>query len=250
MSLSIQKVVKSTGLTSRTLRHWETLGLLRAVRADNGVRTYDSDDLTQIFYIKSLRQLELPLGEIHAILSAQKDDKTAIEQHVVRLSAEQKRLEQLIERLREKLQKGDFKMSEKDFDALKTAQLQENEAAYGDELRTKYGNEMMDASDEKFKAQTEEESGWAHDTHEKIVRMLEIAFLSADEKLADEAVSLHKQWLEHYWPQPVTPAAHCALGQMYVDDTRFRKAYDRAHDGVAAFFAAAIARHYGTDTEK
>jgi DNA-binding transcriptional MerR regulator len=242
--MNIKEITKLTGLTSRTLRVWEKAGLLAPQRRENSYREYESADLTRIFYITSLRALDLPLAAIREILLHSTDERTALAEHLLRLNQEQERLSRLVDCLTDKLEKGDFQMSEKDFELLKKEQLRENEEKYGEEIRENYGEESVSAWNEKYLKMTAEEMKWAEETHLRIVDLLNEAFPTKDEVKAREAVELHAEWLSLYWPQPVTAEAHQGMAQMYVDDLRFRKNYDRDFDGVAEFFRDAVVKYY------
>ncbi|MDR0299900.1 MAG: TipAS antibiotic-recognition domain-containing protein [Streptococcaceae bacterium] len=242
--MNIKEVTKLTGLTSRALRVWEDAGLLSPERGENSYREYGETDLTRIFYIMSLRALDLSLPLIREILEQSKDEKSALAEHLNRLKNERERLSTLISSLTEKLEKGDYQMSEKDFELLKKQKIAENEEKYGKEVREKYGEEQVSASNAKFSKMTPEEMKWAEETHKKIVDLLNEAFPIKDSVKAREAVRLHREWLSYYWPQPVTAEAHQGLAQMYVDDPRFRKNYDRDFEGVAEFFRDEIMSYY------
>jgi MerR family transcriptional regulator, thiopeptide resistance regulator len=65
----IGQVSARTGLTARTLRYYEELGLLRpSARLASGHRVYASEDLRRLYRVSLLRQLGLPLSEIAAEL--------------------------------------------------------------------------------------------------------------------------------------------------------------------------------------
>jgi DNA-binding transcriptional MerR regulator len=243
--MNIKTVTKMTGLTSKTLRHWEAVGLLKTKRDTNDYRLYDSDDLTKIFYIMSLRKLDLPLMEIAKILTATSDEKTALKNHLERLKNKQNELENLIKKLTKKLGNEDYKMSEIDFELLKKQKIAENDAKYGNEIRDKYGVEIIEKSNEKLMAQSSEEIKWANETHKKIVKMLEDAYEQQDKYLAYEAVKLHRTWLEHFWPEGALSAeAHIGLGQIYCDDIRFRANYNQKFADLPEFFYNSIIRFY------
>jgi DNA-binding transcriptional MerR regulator len=73
--LRIQKVAADTGLTARSIRYYEEIGLLEpAGRSDGDYRLYDSDDLDRLRYIKGLRDdAGFSLAEIAQLL----EDETA-----------------------------------------------------------------------------------------------------------------------------------------------------------------------------
>ena len=71
----IRDLAKATGLTSRTLRHYEQIGLLLPLRvASNGYRFYGDAEISRLYRILSLRAIELPLATIQLAL----DNKTSL----------------------------------------------------------------------------------------------------------------------------------------------------------------------------
>src|SRR5450759_2608638 len=68
--LRIQEVAEETGLTPRSIRYYEELGLLRpAARSEGAYRLYDASDLDQLRFIKGLRDdAGLSLADIGQVL--------------------------------------------------------------------------------------------------------------------------------------------------------------------------------------
>ncbi|HET7829786.1 MAG TPA: MerR family transcriptional regulator [Candidatus Limnocylindrales bacterium] len=68
--LRIQEVSAETGLTPRTIRYYEELGLLApAARSDGSYRLYDADDLERLRFIRGLRDdAGFSLAEIGQLL--------------------------------------------------------------------------------------------------------------------------------------------------------------------------------------
>ena len=62
--LSIGEVSARTGLTQRTLRYYEDLGLLAPARTDGGRRTYDAAALDRLYRIRLQRSLGTPVAEV------------------------------------------------------------------------------------------------------------------------------------------------------------------------------------------
>lgn len=242
---NIKNVTKMTGLTSKTLRHWESVGLLNPHRDENDYRLYSDEDLARIFYIMSLRTFDLPLEQIKVILSEGRDEKEALNQHLKRLNSQKKHLENLIAHLSLKLNKGDYQMNEKDFELLKSKQLKENEEKYGSEIRQKWGEARVEQSYKKYaKADQAKIKEW-QESHEKVIQLLEEAYENKDDNLAKQAISLHKKILELFWPEDtISPEAHIGLGQMYVEDPRFRENYNQKHEDLPEYFLEAIENYY------
>jgi DNA-binding transcriptional MerR regulator len=73
MMLRIGEVAKLTGLTTRTLRYWEELGLLRpSSYRDSGERLYSSTDMARVTRIKDLQELlGFSLAEVRVVLDTE-----------------------------------------------------------------------------------------------------------------------------------------------------------------------------------
>lgn len=69
MLLKVGELSTRTGLTVRTLHHYDTIGLLRpSARTDAGYRLYSSSDVARLHGIQALRHLGLPLNDIGSML--------------------------------------------------------------------------------------------------------------------------------------------------------------------------------------
>lgn len=108
MLLKIGELAKRTGLTVRTLHHYDAIKLLcPSGRSPAGYRLYDRNDIARLHRIQALRRLDLPLTEIAALLEGEGADLdsviarqiAALDQQVARASALRDRLTRLREHL-------------------------------------------------------------------------------------------------------------------------------------------------------
>jgi DNA-binding transcriptional MerR regulator len=109
----IGELARRTGLTVRTLHHYDEIGLLSpAERSDGGHRVYDEADVQRLYRIVSLRSLGFPLEAIAQALDSEAfDPKAAVEDHIGRLEAQiaqEERLLKTLKRLRDHLGADDF----------------------------------------------------------------------------------------------------------------------------------------------
>lgn len=96
MSWSIQQVARVSGVTARTLRYYDEIGLLRPARVgSNGYRYYEREQLLRLQRILLLRELGLDLTTIGAVVDAQDDPIEALRRHHRRLIDERGRLDRL-----------------------------------------------------------------------------------------------------------------------------------------------------------
>ncbi|MFD3718262.1 MerR family transcriptional regulator [Streptomyces sp. NPDC058674] len=61
--MRIGELAERAGTSTRTLRYYESRGLLPARRSDNGYRTYDEDDLRLLRQIRTLQDVGFELEE-------------------------------------------------------------------------------------------------------------------------------------------------------------------------------------------
>lgn len=105
--LQIGEVAQLFDVTTKTIRHYEKLGLLNPGRAENDYRIYTPEDVFTIQRIRQLQSLGLSLKQIKKILSQEEDTQlwsTVLEtllhetQHEIeQLQTRQKRLQELLE---------------------------------------------------------------------------------------------------------------------------------------------------------
>jgi MerR family transcriptional regulator, thiopeptide resistance regulator len=109
----IGELARRTGLTVRTLHHYDEIDLLSpAERSDGGHRVYDEAAVQRLYRIASLRSLGFPLDAIAQALDSERfDPRAAVDDHIHRLEAQVAREQQLLQTLRalrDRLDADDF----------------------------------------------------------------------------------------------------------------------------------------------
>ncbi|WP_197906151.1 MerR family transcriptional regulator [Mycolicibacterium litorale] len=85
-----------SGVTARTLRYYDEIGLLQPARVGaNGYRYYEHAELLRLQEILLLRELGLDLATIGAVVNAQHDPIEALRRYHLRLVEERARLDRL-----------------------------------------------------------------------------------------------------------------------------------------------------------
>ena len=85
MHLKVGELASRSGLTVRTLHHFDQIGLLKpSARSDGGYRLYSRDDVARLHGIQALRHLGLPLKQIGEMLTGDGADLPAIVARQVR----------------------------------------------------------------------------------------------------------------------------------------------------------------------
>ncbi|MCH3949266.1 MAG: MerR family transcriptional regulator [Olsenella sp.] len=242
-----------SGATERALRHYEDLGLLSPARGGNGYRRYGEKDVERMQQVLLYRACGMGLSEIRALLeSPDYSAEEALEQHLKTLRTRQRELETLVETVEKTIatMKGQETMTnEERFRGIKEQAIEKNESTYGAEARERYGDDAVDAANERMRAISERDWNEMHELEQSIIRQLKAAMATGDPagNAAQELVDLHRRWICGYWGEGRYSAqAHLALGEMYLADERFRDYYDsRAGAGATEFLVAALREQLG-----
>lgn len=97
---SVGQLAQASGLSVRTLRHWEDKGLVCADRSTSGHRRYGPDQVTRLYRALALRRTGLSLGQIAALLDEQDPDPAVtLRAHVEDLTQDLRRRGELLDRL-------------------------------------------------------------------------------------------------------------------------------------------------------
>lgn len=246
MEYTINKLGKMAGVSTRTLRYYEEINLLKPARiSSNNYRIYGQKEVDLLQQILFYRELGVGLEDIKEILTAPNYNAAqALENHLIALLARQKQLNLLIENVKKTISatKGETIMSDNEkFEGFKQKLIDDNERQYGAEVRAKYGDDAINKSNAKIKGMTKEQYAEIEALSSELNETLKSAFLQGDpaSELAQKACELHKQWLCCYYDK-YSKEYHMGLAQMYVDDPRFKAYYDKIADGCAEFLRDAI----------
>ncbi len=97
MEYSVDRLAKLSGVSARTLRYYDQIGLLTPRRVGNGYRVYGQEEVDLLQQILFYRELEVPLEEIRSIIrNGVYDAAAALESHLAELKGKKRRIEQLI----------------------------------------------------------------------------------------------------------------------------------------------------------
>jgi DNA-binding transcriptional MerR regulator len=253
MEYTINKLAKLSGVSTRTLRYYDEIGLLVPARvSSNGYRIYGQNEVVQLQQILFFREMDMPLADIKDVVtSADFDTVAALEGHLSALLAKQSRINLLIANVEKSISavKGETMMSDNEkFEGFKQELLDENEQKYGKEIREKFGDDVIDKSNAKFKGMTKKQHAEIERLSEELNSTIKAAYEQGDpaSELAQKMCELHKQWLMFFWPDGAySSEAHKALAQGYVDDPRFTAYYDKIAVGCAIFLRDAISIYCG-----
>lgn len=224
------ELVRVTGTTSRTLRHYDQLGLLRPSRLGaGGLRFYDQDGLLKLQRILVLRELGLSLPAIAAALDGGPDGipdpVSALRGHLVQLGKERDRLARQIASVQQTittLERGEELMATQMFDGFDHTQ-------YREEVEQRWGTTAYADSDRWWRSLTaadKEALGQEHREFAEGYGHASARGLDVDSEQVQALVARHYRWVRAGWGGKAPSAeAFVGLGEMYVADPRFAANY-------------------------
>ncbi|TEB07407.1 HTH-type transcriptional activator mta [Pelotomaculum schinkii] len=246
MEYTVQKLARLAGISARTLRYYDEIGILKPARMNSsGYRIYGQAEVNMLQQILFYKELGISLESIKKIVTAPSfNGVEALKEHRAQLLEKRKQLDLLIANVEKTmaLTEGRMSMTDKEkFEGFKQKLIDDNEIKYGKEIRNKYGADTVNKSNAKLKNMTQEEYEEATRLANEVNVTLAEAFKTGDPAgaIAQKAADLHKQWLTYFWSE-YSKEAHAGLAQMYMDDERFKAYYDEKQPGTAEFLRDAI----------
>lgn len=235
---TVREVSLLTGVSVRTLHHYDAIGLLPPTRVTAaGYRLYDDTALRRLQAILLFRELEFPLKEIKSILDAPNfDPQEALAQQIRLLQLRRDHLDDLIAHARQIQQTGVRHM---DFTPFDKSRLD----AYTAEAKARWGKtEAWSEFEQKTAGQSrEEQSSSAAGLMDIFARFGQIRQLAPEGAEAQALVAELQAFITgHYYT--CTPQILRGLGQMYAAGGEMTDNIDAAGGpGTGKFACKAIA---------
>jgi DNA-binding transcriptional MerR regulator len=216
---TVGQVAERSGVTVRTLHHYDEIGLLRpSRRSASGYRLYTDADLVRLRHVVVYRRLGFSLEEVAVLL----DDPelaelvTAIDRA---LEAEVSGIQLTPEEQRE-LFGENFKEE------------------YQEEARERWGDteawrQSQERTSQYTKADWETIKAETDGVNARFVDALQAGEPAAGERAMD-AAEAHRQHITR-WFFDCSPELHACISDMYVSDPRFTKTYEDIATGLAQY---------------
>lgn len=243
MEYSISQVARMAGVSSRTLRHYDEIGLLTPSRvSSNGYRWYGRRELLRLQRILLMRELGMSLGDIGRTLDGEIDELTALRRHREQVAAEMERLGRVLHTVDRTIAalSGCAAMSDEEF----FTGLAEAKARLRDDLLVRYGERAAAHLADAERVT----SGWTREDHERaaeqgrrlLTRMARARErgVAPDDQEALDLVAEHYQGVRALWPADA--AAYHALGDLILDNPEQRAIVASVDPLLPAWLAKAV----------
>lgn len=232
----IGELARLSGVTSRTLRHYDAIGLLEPRDVGpGGRRAYGRDELLRLQQILVLRELDVPLATVADMLSGEMLSR--LREHHERLLTERDRFDRLARTVATTitaLTKGEDMAADRLYEGF-------DNSAYDAEARERWGDEPVDRGNAAWERLGPAGQGAHHAETTAINADLAAAITDGadpgDERV-QALVARHFAQITVFWTP--TAAAYQGLGQMYVDDQRFAATYDAFAPGLSGYLSEAM----------
>lgn len=250
--LTVKQLAAISGVTVRTLHHYDEIGLLKPAHiGENGYRYYGRKELLRLQRILFHRELGAPLGEIGDLLDLEGEDQVGVLlRQREKLEAERERFATLIGTIDLTIAsiRGEAAMSNAD---LYKGFSAEKQAEYEAWLVDRYGDTMK-ASIERSKqalgkVSEEERQAMAAGLQPIEEALAEGLRRGIDPKsdIIDGLIQRHRAWVTQMWGKPCPPQAYAGLADLYLSHPDFVKRYETIEPGFADYLTTAMKAHAG-----
>ena len=234
--MKVKEVSQLTGVSIRTLHHYNDIGLLVPDDlTEAGYRIYSEDNLATLQQILFFRELGFSLKKIKELLSSPSFDRgEAFEMQREMLIARRQQLDEMIDTIEKTIrhEKGEVRMTNEE----KFQGFDFSENPYEQEARDRWGDKAVDESNKKV-------AQFGPEVQEEMNRIyFNLAKIRHTDPKSDEAQAAIKDWFDLLNNNFGTYSfeAFAGLGEMYVADVRFTKNIDKFGEGLAVFMRDAM----------
>ena len=243
----IKEAAQLSGVSVKTLPHYDKIGLLVPLKSENGYRTYNQEDLERLQVILYYKYLGFSLEKIAELL---KEDRSDLLSHLTRqldyLTRERQHLDSLISILQKTIQeqKGEREMSLQEKFA--GFNYQDNQK-YHQEAVEKYGQEVMDQALERQKGHEDEATANFNQVFQALAQNLQAGLPVTATENKEEAAKLLQAIRTYGFDCSVEVFGH--IGKGYVYNPEFKANIDKFRPGTAQYTSDVIAHYVQTQTK-
>lgn len=240
---TVGAVAEVTGVTVRTLHHYDRIGLLvPSHRSASGYRRYTDGDVERLHEILLWRALGFALEQIGRMLDGGRDRLAVLHEQRRRLCARAEQLASTIAAVDAAIDLHGRHTTMTD-DEIRSTFHPDDVAAfhtedYAAEAERRWGD--TDA----WRQATQRTAGYGPEQWrqiaeegEQLTARFAALFAGGVASDAPEAIAVARNQRDHLerWWYDCPPQMHAGLADLWADDPRFRASYDRVADGLADY---------------
>lgn len=241
---TVGQVAERSGVTVRTLHHYDEIGLLRpSRRSASGYRLYTDEDLVRLQHVVVYRRLGFSLEEVAVLLD---DPDADVAAHLRRQrAAVMSRLDELAELVSAIDRALEAEVSGIQLTPEEQRELfgEDFEEEYQEQARERWGDtdawrQSQQRTSQYTKAEWEGMKAEVDGINARFIEALQ-AGEPADSPAAMDAAEAHRQHITR-WFYDCPTEMHANISEMYVSDPRFTKTYEDQATGLAQYVRDAV----------
>ena len=237
----IKEAAQLSGVSVKTLHHYDKIGLLVPLKSENGYRTYSQEDLERLQVILYYKYLGFSLEKIAELL---KEERTDLLPHLTRqldyLTREREHLDSLISTLQKTIQELSIQEKFAGFNY-------QDHQKYHQEAVEKYGQEVMDQALERQKGHEDEATVAFNQVFQALAQNLQAGLPVTATENQEQAAKLLQAIRTYGFDCSVEVFGH--IGKGYVYNPEFKENIDKFGDGTAQYTSDVIAHYVQTQAK-
>ena len=238
--MSINEVMKLTGVSVRTLQYYDEIGLLIPQKLDNGYRDYTEENLEKLQKILFYRFLKFKLNDIKELLEDDFDNLKILEQQRELILKEKEKFEVILHNIEKTIKnyKGEEVMSiEEKFNGFKKEDLNK----YENQAVEKYGKDTIEESKRRQAGRGERVSEEFNDVFRSMAKFKNENIDIEEKKVQAKVDDLYNHMNEYAFDCSVEVFSY--IGKGYSQNPEFKSNIDKFGEGVAEYTSKAIEKY-------
>ena len=237
----IKKVSEISGVSVRTLHHYDKIGLLSPGKNENGYRYYSDDDMSLLQTILFYKYLGFSLRQIKELLR-QGDGEllTHLKKQLILMQKEEQRLLTLIDTLEKTIESQERKVAMSTKEKFNGFTYQDNQR-YKQAAIDMYGKEVIEQAIERQKGKEQELTDGFNKIFFAFADNMTKGLSAASEENVKLAEKLHGHLCKYSFDCPLN--VFLSIGYGYVRNEEFRNNLDKFGEGTAQYVCDAIEQY-------
>ncbi len=237
----IKKVSEISGVSVRTLHHYDQIGLLSPRREDNGYRYYSEEDLSLLQTILYYRYLGFSLAEVKKILAESAEDQLVhLRRQLALMQNKKSRLLTLIDTLQKTIKAKERNINMSTTEKFKGFSYQDNQK-YKQAAIEKYGAAVIAQAAEKQKGKEQEMTTGFNNIFFAFADNMSNGVVATAKENIDLAKALHQHLCQYAFDCSVE--VFSKIGYGYVQSKEFKQNIDKFGSGTARYVCDAIQQY-------
>lgn len=237
----IKKVSEMSGVSVRTLRHYDEIGLLSPQKHGNGYRYYSEEDMSFLQMILFYKYLGFSLKQIKDMLKQEESEILShLKKQLILMQTEKQRLLTLIDTLEKTIEAQERRVTMSTKEKFNGFTYQDNQK-YKQDAINKYGKEVVEQAIEKQRGREQEVT----DGFNKIFFAFSENILKGLKPVSEENIDLAERLHKHLckYSFDCTIDVFSSIGYGYVQNEEFKNNLDKFGEGTAQYVCDAIQQY-------